>query len=105
VLQPAPDSDKLSIGVDSNQNYLHPGSVLTSMLKRVDVAVHDAFQSAHDDSFEPGMRNLGLAENGVGYALDENNRELITPEIEAQLEDAKAKIIAGELPVEPYSSE
>jgi basic membrane protein A len=105
VLQAAADSDKLSIGVDSNQNYLHPGSVLTSMLKRVDVAVHDAFQSAHDDSFEPGMRNLGLAENGVGYALDENNRELITPEIEAQLEDAKAKIIAGELPVEPYSSE
>jgi basic membrane protein A len=88
VLQAAADSDKLSIGVDSNQNFLHPGSVLTSMLKRVDVAVHDAFQSAHDDSFEPGMRNLGLAENGVGYALDENNRELITPEIEAPLEDA-----------------
>jgi basic membrane protein A and related proteins len=105
VLQAAADSGKLSIGVDSNQNYLHPGSVLTSMLKRVDVAVHDAFQSANDGSFEPGLRNLGLAENGVGYALDENNRELITPEIEAQLEDAKAKIIAGEITVEPYSNE
>ncbi len=105
VLQAAANSGKLSIGVDSNQNYLHPGSVLTSMLKRVDVAVHDAFQSANDGSFEPGLRNLGLAENGVGYALDENNRELITPEIEAQLEDAKAKIIAGEITVEPYSNE
>jgi len=102
VLQAAADSGKLSIGVDSNQNHLHPGSVLTSMLKRVDVAVYDAFQSAFDDSFEPGMRSLGLAENGVGYALDDNNRALITPEMEAQLEDAKAKIIAGETVVEPY---
>jgi basic membrane protein A len=105
VLQAAADSGKLSIGVDSNQNYLHPGSVLTSMLKRVDVAVHDAFQSAEDGTFEPGVHNLGLAENGVGYALDEYNRELITPEMESQLEDAKAKIIAGEITVEPYSTE
>jgi basic membrane protein A len=105
VLQAAADSGKLSIGVDSNQNHLHPGSVLTSMLKRVDVAVQNAFQSAKDGSFEPGMRSLGLAENGVGYAVDENNRELITPEIEAQLEDAKAKIVAGEIVVEPYTTE
>ncbi len=102
VLQAAADSGKLSIGVDSNQNFLHPGSVLTSMLKRVDVAVYDAFKSAQDGTFEPGMRNLGLAENGVGYAIDDNNRALITPEMEAQLEDAKAKIIAGEIVVEPY---
>jgi basic membrane protein A len=102
VLQAAADSGKLSIGVDSNQNFLHPGSVLTSMLKRVDVAVESAFQSAQDGSFEPGMQNLGLAEDGVGYAIDEYNRALITPEIEAQLEDAKAKIVSGELIVEPY---
>lgn len=105
VLQAAADSGKLSIGVDSNQNYLHPGSVLTSMLKRVDVAVHNAFTSAMDGSFEPGLRNLGLAEDGVDYALDEYNRELITPEMEAALEEAKAKIISGELTVEPYSTE
>jgi basic membrane protein A len=105
VLQAAADSGKLSIGVDSNQNFLHPGSVLTSMLKRVDVAVYDAFKSAQDGTFEPGMRNLGLAENGVGYAIDDNNRALITPEMEAQLEDAKAKIIAGEIVVEPYTTE
>ena len=78
VLQAAADSGKLSIGVDSNQNYLHPGSVLTSMLKRVDVAVYNAFKTAMEGTWEPGVKNLGLAEEGVGYALDENNRELIS---------------------------
>ena len=99
VLQAAADSGKLSIGVDSNQNYLHPGSVLTSMLKRVDVAVYNAFKDAMEGNLKTGVQNLGLAEEGVGYALDENNRELITPEMEAKLEDAKAKIIGGELEV------
>jgi basic membrane protein A len=104
VLQAAADSGKLSIGVDSNQNHLHPGSVLTSMLKRVDVAVYNAFKSTQDGNWEAGTQNLGLAEDGVGYALDDNNRELITPEIEQQLEDAKAKIIAGEIEVSDYYS-
>jgi basic membrane protein A len=104
VLQAAADSDKLSIGVDSNQNYLHPGSVLTSMLKRVDVAVYNAFKNAMEGGLETGVKNLGLAEDGVGYALDEYNRELITPEMEAKLEDAKAKIISGEIEVSDYYS-
>jgi basic membrane protein A len=104
VLQAAADSGKLSIGVDSNQNYLHPGSVLTSMLKRVDVAVYNAFKNAMEGDLETGVQNLGLAEDGVGYALDEHNRELITPEMEAALEEAKAKIIAGELEVTDYYS-
>jgi basic membrane protein A len=104
VLQAAADSGKLSIGVDSNQNYLHPGSVLTSMLKRVDVAVYDAFKTAMETTWEPGVRSLGLAEEGVGYALDEHNRELISPEMESQLEDAKAKIIGGEIEVSDYYS-
>ena len=104
VLQAAADSGKLSIGVDSNQNYLHPGSVLTSMLKRVDVAVYSAFKNAMEGDLETGVKNLGLAEEGVGYAVDEHNRELITPEIEAQLEDARAKIISGELEVSDYYS-
>ncbi len=99
VLQAAADSGKLSIGVDSNQNYLHPGSVLTSMLKRVDVAVYNAFKDAMEGDLKAGAQNLGLAEEGVGYALDDNNRALITPEMEAKLEDAKAKIIGGELEV------
>src|SRR5918995_3466067 len=104
VLQAAADSGKLSIGVDSNQNYLHPGSVLTSMLKRVDVAVHNAFKDAMEGDLAPGAQNLGLAEEGVGYALDEHNRDLITAEMEARLEEAKQQIISGELEVTDYYS-
>jgi basic membrane protein A len=104
VLQAAADTGKFSIGVDSNQNYLHPGSVLTSMLKRVDVAVYNAFKDAQEGDLETGVKNLGLAEEGVGYALDEHNRELITPDMEAKLEDAKAKIISGEIEVSDYYS-
>jgi basic membrane protein A and related proteins len=104
VLQAAADSGKLSIGVDSNQNYLHPGSVLTSMLKRVDVAVYNAFKDAKEGDLQAGVQNLGLAEEGVGYALDENNRDLITPEMEAKLEEAKQQIISGEIEVTDYYS-
>jgi basic membrane protein A and related proteins len=104
VLQAAADSGKLSIGVDSNQNYLHPGSVLTSMLKRVDVAVYNAFKDAQEGDLEAGVQNLGLADEGVGYAIDEHNRDLITPEMEAKLEEAKRKIISGEIEVTDYYS-
>jgi len=104
VLQTAADSGKFSIGVDSNQNHLHPGSVLTSMLKRVDVAVYNAFKGVMDDSWTAGAQSLGLAEEGVGYAVDENNEALISDDIKAQLEDAKAKIVAGELEVTDYYS-
>ncbi|MGR3511195.1 MAG: BMP family lipoprotein [Paracoccaceae bacterium] len=101
VLQAAADADILSIGVDSNQNHLHPGEVLTSMLKRVDNAVYDTF-AAGVDGFEPGVHVMSLANDGVGYALDENNAELISDEMKAAVDDAKAKIIAGELEVAAY---
>ena len=74
VYQAAADSGKLAIGVDSNQNYLHPGTMLTSMLKRVDVAAYDAFSGAMNGTWEPGIKVLGLAEDGVGWALDEHNK-------------------------------
>jgi basic membrane protein A len=104
VLQAAADKGKLSVGVDSNQNHLHPGSVLTSMLKRVDVAVYEAFKTAKDGTWKPGAQSLGLKEEGVGYALDENNRKLITPEMEKRLEEAKAAIVAGSLSVKDYQA-
>ncbi len=103
VLQAAADEGVYSIGVDSNQNYLHPGSVLTSMLKRVDVAVFDAMSAGAD--LETGVKVLGLAEDGVGWALDENNAALITDDMKAAIEDAKSKIIAGEISVHDYSSD
>jgi len=100
VLQTAADEGILSIGVDSNQNHLHPGKVLTSMLKRVDVAVYDAMKASGD--VETGVFVLGLAEDGVGYALDDNNAALITPEMKAAADAAREKIIAGDLKVTSY---
>ncbi len=102
VLQAAADAGKLGIGVNSNQNGLQPGKVLTSMLKRVDVAVYDAFSSAKDDKFAVGISNLGLKEDGVGYAVDDNNKALITPEMQAAVDKAKADIIAGTIQVQDY---
>lgn len=106
VLQAAADAGKFGIGVDSNQNYLHPGSVLTSMLKRVDVAVTTAFKEAGDDAtFKPGITVLGLKENGVGYALDDNNKALITDDIKAKVDDFSAKIQSGEIVVHDYTTD
>jgi basic membrane protein A and related proteins len=102
VLQAAADKGQLSIGVDSNQNHLHPGSVLTSMLKRVDIAVHEAFTSAKDGTWQPGVQSLGLKEEGVGYALDDNNRPVLTPQMQAKIDEAKQAIIDGKLVVKPY---
>jgi len=105
VLQAAADAGILGIGVDSNQNFLHPGSVLTSMLKRVDVAAFNVFKSSLDGTFQPGIRDLGLAENGVGFALDENNADLITPEMKAAADQAIADIIAGRVEVHDFMSD
>ncbi|HET6519866.1 MAG TPA: BMP family ABC transporter substrate-binding protein, partial [Geminicoccaceae bacterium] len=104
VLQAAADTGHLAIGVDSNQNHLQPGHILTSMVKRVDNAVYEAFMSAKGGNWEAGVRNLGLADEGVGYALDEHNRDLITPEMESAVEEAKRKIVAGEIEVTDYYS-
>ncbi|MGA9254482.1 MAG: BMP family ABC transporter substrate-binding protein [Roseobacter sp.] len=100
VLQTAADEGILSIGVDSNQNYLHPGKVLTSMLKRVDVAVYDAMTAGTD--LETGVFAWGLAENGVGYAMDDNNAPLVSDEMKASVEEARQKIIDGEIEVTSY---
>ncbi|MBN2906635.1 MAG: BMP family ABC transporter substrate-binding protein [Rhodobacteraceae bacterium] len=103
VLQTAADEGILSIGVDSNQNYMHPGQVLTSMVKRVDVAVYDAFMSGAD--LETGIFTLGLAQDGVGYAVDDNNAALVNDDMIAAVEDAKAKIISGEIVVHDYMTD
>ena len=104
VLQAAADGGALSIGVDANQNYLHPGKVLTSMLKRVDVAVYNVMK-AGNEGFKPGIQALGLAEDGVGVAMDDNNKPLITPEMLAAVDKAKADIIAGTTKVHDYTTD
>ncbi|SLN15075.1 Membrane lipoprotein TmpC precursor [Roseivivax jejudonensis] len=103
VLQTAADEDILSIGVDSNQNHLHPGQVLTSMLKRVDVATYEAMQAGED--LDTGTERLTLEDNGVGYALDENNRELISDEMQERVDEARQAIIDGEIEVHDYRSD
>ena len=103
VLQTAADEGILSIGVDSNQNHLHPGSVLTSMLKRVDVAVYAMMKAGED--LQPGYQVLNLANDGVGYSMDEHNAALISADMAATADAAKASIIAGDLVVHDYTSD
>jgi basic membrane protein A len=105
VLQAAADAGVLGIGVDSNQNHIHPGQVLTSMLKRVDNAVYDAMMDVETGDWSAGVIVMGLAEDGVGYALDENNADLITDEMKAAAEEARAKIISGEIKVHDYTTD
>lgn len=103
VLQTAADEGVLSIGVDSNQNYLHPGKVLTSMMKRVDNAVYEAFKEG--ENLTPGINVMGLANDGVGYAMDEHNAALVTPDMQAKVDEAAAKIKSGEIVVHDYMSD
>ncbi len=105
VLQAAADAGKYSIGVDSNQNYIHPGSVLTSMLKRVDVAVAKAFEDGTTGNWTSGINVMGLANDGVGWALDEHNKDLITDEMKAKVEELSAKIQSGEIVVHDYTTD
>jgi basic membrane protein A len=105
VLQATADAGVLGIGVDSNQDYLHPGQVLTSMLKRVDLATYAAMKDVQDGKFTPGVQVMGLAQDGVGYSLDDDNKALITPEMKAAVEAAKAKIISGEIKVHDYTTD
>ncbi|MFC4273454.1 BMP family ABC transporter substrate-binding protein [Sneathiella chungangensis] len=102
VLQTAADEKKLAIGVDSNQDYLHPGTMLTSMLKRVDVAVYNALMSAKDGTWKPGIQVLGLKEDGVGFSVDEWNKGVLTDDMIAAMEKAKADIIEGKIKVTNY---
>jgi basic membrane protein A len=105
VYQAAKDSGKLAIGVDSNQNYLHPGTMLTSMLKRVDVAAYNAFKGALDGSWKPGIQILGLAEDGVGWALDEHNTDLVSAEMKGKVEQARTDILASKITVHDYMAD
>ncbi len=102
VIQAAADAGKLAIGVDSNQNGLAPGSVLTSMLKRVDVAAYETFMDAKNNAFTSGVQVLGVAEGGVDWALDDNNNSLITADIKSAIEKAKNGILSGDIVVHDF---
>ena len=103
VLQAAADEGILSIGVDSNQNGMHPGQVLTSMMKRVDNAVYAAFTEG--TALTSGINVMDLKSEGVGYAMDDNNKALVTAEMQATVDAAAEKIKSGELVVHDYMSD
>jgi len=97
VYQAAKDGGKLAIGVDSNQNHIQPGTMLTSMLKRVDVAVYNVSKN-----HKPGMSVLGLKEAGVDYAIEKNNEKLVSADMKKKVDAAKADIISGKIKVADY---
>jgi basic membrane protein A len=99
TLQTAKEKGKLAIGVDSNQNHLYPGTMLTSMVKRVDNAVYDSFMQMKNGTWKAGVTAKGLKENGVDWALDDDNRKLITPDIEKRVTGARKDIIDGKIKV------
>jgi basic membrane protein A len=92
-------ANKFVIGVDSNQNMVKPGFVLTSMVKRVDNAVYDVVKEVLGGNFKGGFHAFGLEKDGVAYAMDENNKGLIPDDVITKAEEAKKKIIAGEIKV------
>jgi basic membrane protein A len=105
VLKATADAGKLGIGVDSDQDYLFPGKVLTSMLKHVDVATYKSFMDAKNGTWAAGIQALGLKEGGVDYAVDEWNKGVLTPEAKAAADAAKADIISGKIQVHDYMTD
>ena len=105
VIQTTADAGKLAIGVDANQNYLAPGSMLTSMVKRVDVAAYEYFMDTHKGMFSAGVVQLGLAEDGVDWAVDEHNQELVAGDIEASVAAAREAIVSGKIKVHNYEDD
>src|SRR5271166_763190 len=105
VLKAAADAGKFGIGVDSNQNGLFPGKVLTSMLKHVDVATYKSFMDAKNGTWKPGVQVFGLDNDGVGYAVDDNNNPILSDAAKAKAEAAKADIISGKIDVHNYMSD
>jgi basic membrane protein A len=99
IMQAAKDAGILAVGVDSNQNHLHPGTMLTSMVKRVDLAVLSAFKGV-----KPGITSLGLKEGGLDYAMDEHNAKLVTAEMKRRVDAARADIVSGKLKVIDYTA-
>ena len=91
-----------AIGVDSNQNWVKPGRILTSMIKRVDLAVFNAIEAQKANQFKAGLFTMGIAGNGIDYALDNYNRAILSKEVEAGVNAVKKQILDGKLRVPDY---
>lgn len=93
------EAKKFVIGVDSNQNGQKPGFVLTSMVKRVDNAVYNVVDEVRNNKFSGGFHTFGLDKDGVAYAMDDFNKSLIPGDVILKVEEAKKKIVAGDIKV------
>ena len=102
VFDAAEDQKRLAIGVDSNQNWMKPGFILTSMLKRVDVGVYEAIEELVGGSYTYGVKHYGLKNSGIDYAMDEHNKGLVTPEVIEKVESLKKGILSGKIVVPDY---
>jgi basic membrane protein A and related proteins len=103
VIDAAKTSNSFAIGVDSDQNYMAPGHVLTSMVKRVDTQAFDMIKSVVDGSFKGGtVHYYGLKEGGVDAAMDEYNKGLIPDDVLRQVDALRQKVISGEIVVPNY---
>ena len=103
VLKAASDAGVYGIGVDMNQNWMHPGSVLTSMLKRLDLTIFEQAEKVAAGTFESNIVFLGLAEGGVGYAMDDFNSDLVNEDMLSKVEAARNDIISGAISVADMS--
>lgn len=99
VIDAAEERDLFAIGVDSNQDDMAPGNVLTSMLKRVDVAVFNTVEAVVNDEFTAGIQEFGVADDGVGLTDFEYTRDQIPDEALARLGEIRDQIAAGEIRV------
>lgn len=99
VFDAAEAAKKLAIGVDSNQNFVKPGFILTSMVKRIDNAVFAVVKDEVEGKFQGGIHVYGLENDGVGYAMDQYNQALIPKDVIEKVEKAKQEIIAGRIEV------
>lgn len=103
ALKAAQTYGKLGIGVDTNQNGLYPGYVLTSLVKRVDIAVYEALKNAKEGQWQPGLKMLGLQEGALDYAVDQNNKSLLKSELVEKVANVKERIINGIINVKSYT--
>lgn len=102
VFDAAEDKRRFAIGVDSNQNWVKPGFVLTSMMKRVDNSVYDAIRELSQNQFKSGVFRFGLKNQGIEVAVDEHNKNLLPPDLLKKVEALKADILSGKIQVPDY---
>src|SRR5207245_5342699 len=102
VFDAAEERKKFAIGVDANQDWMKPGLILTSMLKRVDLAVFSSIEDAKAGKFSAGVKKFGLANRGIDYAVDQYNEKILTLEVRKKADELKAEIITGKITVPDY---